>query len=374
MKVWPTLYGETSAGKIKEWDILVEDLDIPQIVVVHGQQHGKKQTSIEKVKEGKNIGKSNETTPYEQACLQAESQWKKKQDKGYRISIELLETKDSDKPPLPMLALKYEDAKHRLVWPVLVQPKLNGRRCLARREGDTVRFYSRGNKEFKTLKHIIPDFLGFMEDREIRDGEIYNHGGISFQKLISYIKDEKNPEWEMIEKYVQFHNYDVVSDKGFKTRRLMLKDHGKYIKCVPTYICHDESEVSAYHAMFIENGYEGTMVRSGGDEPYELEYRSHTLLKKKDFIDDEFKIIGCKEGVGKDEGKAIFRCQTKNNTGGTYGDGSFDVRCKGVDEIRQEQWKNREKYIGKMLSVKFQCYSDEGIPIFPVGIVVRDYE
>lgn len=41
---------------------------------------------------------------------------------------------------------------------------------------------------------------------------------------------------------------------------------------------------------------------------------------------------------------------------------------------REEQWKNRKEYIGNSLTVRYQTLSDEGIPISPVGIVVRDYE
>jgi DNA ligase-1 len=84
-------------------------------------------------------------------------------------------------------------------------------------------------------------------------------------------------------------------------------------------------------------------------------------------LDAEFEIVGCDEGSGKDEGKAIFVCKIKNGK-------TFSVRCKGADEVRQEQWKNRKAYIGKELTVRYQTLSDDGIPIFPVGIIVRDYE
>ena len=50
------------------------------------------------------------------------------------------------------------------------------------------------------------------------------------------------------------------------------------------------------------------------------------------------------------------------------------MRCKGTDEQRREQWTNWKQYLGKMLTVKYQYLSDDGVPIFPVGITVRDYE
>lgn len=52
--------------------------------------------------------------------------------------------------------------------------------------------------------------------------------------------------------------------------------------------------------------------------------------KVNDFLDDEFEIIGAKEGVGKTEGQATFRCKTEKGA-------EFDVRCKGTDGQRREQ-------------------------------------
>lgn len=373
-KVWHTLYGLSSNGTVKVWDITVNSTELgAEIVVVHGQLHGKKQTAIEKIKEGKNVGRSNETTPYEQAVLEAESTWKKKQDKGYRTTIDELND-PKEKPKLPMLAQKYSERSHNLVWPVYVQPKLNGARCLVRREGSEIKFFTRGNKEFKVLKHLIPDFLKVIpEGGPDRDGELYNHCQISFQKIMSLLKEEKNPDWDAIKKYIRFYNYDVATTEGFKHRHKELVDEGYIIK-VPTYLARTKEEVQALHEGFMREKYEGTMIRSGGDEPYTYQYRSTSLQKNKDFDDAEFTIVGCKEGKGKDEGKAIFRCQTDKTTGGSFGDGSFDVRCEGEDEKRIEQWENWKSYVGKPLTVRFKGYSEEGIPQHPVGVDVRDYE
>lgn len=35
---------------------------------------------------------------------------------------------------------------------------------------------------------------------------------------------------------------------------------------------------------------------------------------------------------------------------------------------------NKSKYIGKNLTVQFQNLTDAGIPRFPVGLEIRDYE
>jgi ATP-dependent DNA ligase len=201
---------------------------------------------------------------------------------------------------------------------------------------------------------------------------MYNHGDLTFQELMSLIKDEKTPELDKLKKYVKFHCYDRPSGKGgFKDRyikyRYEIPNGLNYLRLVDTFSIKNDKDVAKYHGQFTEAGYEGSIIRSGGDEPYNFQYRDNQLQKHKDFMDDEFVIVGCKEGTGKDEGKAIFRCKIKSGA-------EFDVRCKGADEVRVEQWENRKNYIGKELTVRYQCLSDDGIPIFPVGIAVRDYE
>jgi DNA ligase-1 len=52
----------------------------------------------------------------------------------------------------------------------------------------------------------------------------------------------------------------------------------------------------------------------------------------------------------------------------------FSVRPKGTREMRTEWFKDIKKLTGEKLTVRYQNLSEDGIPIFPVGICVRDYE
>ena len=80
---FPTLYALSSTGDIKEWTVSAIELDNNRAILrkVFGKYGGKMQTN-EKEIFGKNIGRSNETTPYEQALNQACSDLKKKRDKN----------------------------------------------------------------------------------------------------------------------------------------------------------------------------------------------------------------------------------------------------------------------------------------------------
>ena len=102
------------------------------------------------------------------------------------------------------------------------------------------------------------------------------------------------------------------------------------------------------------------------DSPYEGK-RSRHLQKYKKFDDDEFEIVGYEEARGKDEGSVIWILQTSDGQ-------RFRARPTGTIQERRKMFDDGDSYIGKMLTVKYFGLTDGGIPRFPIGITVRDYE
>ena len=47
---------------------------------------------------------------------------------------------------------------------------------------------------------------------------------------------------------------------------------------------------------------------------------------------------------------------------------------RGTKEQRTGWFDNGDKWIGSLLTVRFQELTDDGIPRFPVGITIRNYE
>jgi len=76
--------------------------------------------------------------------------------------------------------------------------------------------------------------------------------------------------------------------------------------------------------------------------------------------------VDVKEGTGREKGTAIWICKT--------GEQHFSVKPEGTLEKRREYLSEKEKYIGKQLTVRFQNLTAIGVPRFPVGVVIRDYE
>ena len=52
----------------------------------------------------------------------------------------------------------------------------------------------------------------------------------------------------------------------------------------------------------------------------------------------------------------------------------FKARPKGTREQRTLWFDNADSYIGATLTVRYFEMTDDGIPRFPVGIAIRDYE
>ena len=150
-----TLYGIAKSGSVYEWRIYVahnED-DTGTIHISRGLIDGKKHTTQETIISGKNLGKVNATTPVSQAIFNAESKRNKKLDSGYDYTIEGSRDKFTNLLK-PMLAQSYDKHKKKLLYPCYAQPKLDGIRCLARRQGDVVTLYSRKGKILDLVPHI----------------------------------------------------------------------------------------------------------------------------------------------------------------------------------------------------------------------------
>ena len=355
----PTLYRTSKTGATLQWNIWTDGADI---VTEHGQMDGKMQLD-RRTATGKNIGRANETTPEEQAILEATAKHKKRLDTKYSLTL-----KDAKKEVfLPMLAASFDKRKDKVVYPVDVQPKLDGVRCLAYWDGDSVKLMSRGGKQWECCQHIIDELEQVLPKDWVLDGELYIHGA-TFQEITKLVK-KLRPESVNVE----FHVYDVP--KGFNKESSWdercddLNDfhgnHGlcKSVKVVRTHIADDENDVYQYQSYFLEEGYEGAIVREM-DGKYRFGNRSNKLLKVKNFMDEEYEIVGFTTGVGRFEGCCIWICETEDGQ-------SFKVVPQGTMEERRATYDTAGEHIGELLKVKFFELTDDDIPRFPVGIGIR---
>ncbi len=319
-------------------------------------------------------------------------------------------------PFLPMLAQTFNPAdavtsaasaaaskkKKVIKFPCFVQPKLDGLRCVsyATQCGNdvTVALQSRTGAFFTGLPHIAAALRPYLSQHRsiVIDGELYTDQ-MPFEELAGLIKKKKITDTDVERlKKVKYHVYDIYdhsqANMPYSERLGVLVDAVRRCACVAndtltaSSLAHrmlrSDTEAAAVvvfvrtekvavladfrrlFSEFVEAGYEGIMLRNA-EGVYRANYRSNDLQKYKEFMEDEYLIIGYTQGEGRDAGAVIWYCETEDGK-------EFTVRPRGTMEQRRVWFNEGKKYVGKKLTVIFQELTEEGKPRFPVGKAVRD--
>lgn len=351
-----TLFKRDSKEKIRVWKIWTEGAKIIQEA---GLENGKL-VKNEKLATGKNIGKSNESTPAEQAILEMNSTYNGKLTEGYfKTKSEAL----SEEVILPMLAKSYNDEKHKIDWnSCYIQRKYDGQRCLAIIKDGIITLKSRDGKIIENMDHIISD-LSMISENMILDGELFSRELGTFQENMKAIKKNRPGITEKI----KYNIYDIISNQNYNDRSIEL-DHikDKYsfssIEFVETNPIFNEKELKSYHQQFISEGFEGSIIRHG-NKPYGIDKRCDSLLKYKDFQDIDAEIIDIEPADQRPEwGVPVLK----------YKNSTFRSGVRMSHEDRKDLLTNKKDYIGKLGNIRFFEWTDEGNPRFPILIGIHE--
>jgi ATP-dependent DNA ligase len=269
----------------------------------------------------------------------------------------------------PMLAHTFDPNKPP-EFPCYVQPKLDGVRLLVYKKNGTVRMNSRTGKSMDNnpfLQEIRKECAKLLVDDVCLDGELYLHGS-SFEDIASTCRTSKSTGTDT--RPLEYHVYDLICDGPFEHRYAticdMIESNSNCVKRVAsTQVCSLD-DFFDMHSEFVCNGYEGTIIRTSSSN-YEQK-RSKHLQKHKDFQEGEFVITGAKEGQGNDIGTIICECEVPS-TGV-----KFWVRPRGDRGFRARLFEQKNLIIGKLMSVQYQNLTSFGVPRFPTGKCIRDYE
>lgn len=287
----------------------------------------------------------------------------------------------------PMLAHKVNDKKIDFTEPVFIQPKLDGVRCLIRREfddtvnADVIRAYSRTGKEFKNLKHILKSLRDFFSANPdvVLDGELYNHAlRDDFEQIISLVRKQKPTDEDRLnaQHLIQYHVYDVVipthEDFKYELRLNWLLSSknlwSNVVVPVETHRVHKyEEAANMHHDGFLKQGYEGSILRLNG--AYEQK-RSYNLQKFKDFSDDEATIVGYEAGKGKRTG-TLGKFFMMDDNGVEFGcPPGKGYNYKDLANILD----NVHNYVGKRATFTYFERTKAGNYRHPMFKCIRDYE
>ena len=358
MSILKKLYKRDSTGKVREWQMeIVGD----RYRTIAGVQDGQKVTPAWTIAEPKNVGRANATTGENQAAAEVLSTYTKKIDVDYHESIDTI---DVPKIFQPMLAVTWAKRKAKINYknPVYFQGKLDGIRCIATRHG----MWSRKGKPIVAAPHIMEALQPAFEANPdaVFDGELYNHDfKDDFNEIVSIVKRQKVTEADLEKsgRLMQYHVYDYpyLMDQPFSVRFNAMVDilldnaiasaapgSNSPIQIVTTHLCKSEADVDAYHEEVIGQGYEGGIIRL--NEKYDQK-RSNSLIKRKDFDDEEFIIVRIEEGSGNWAGcakRVIFQ-----NNQGECGETGAGMRGKRPD--LRKVFANRDAYIGKEATIRY---------------------
>lgn len=355
MHTYPTLYTYDNANRIRVWWMEREDNKHRSVA---GLQDGQKVVSEWTVCKGKNVGRSNETSPEEQAEAEVAAHYKKKKKQNHYASIAELDAAGGSSFFEPMLAQKF-DLKRIKAWPVYSQPKLDGIRCIFK-DGA---LWSRTGEPILSCPHVIEDLTEFTKTH-IFDGELYNHDlKDDFNEITSIVKRQKFDPDDFVKsrRTIQYHIYDMVfteKELTFSQRLHAIRNmadadyYGPSIQLVRTDVAINKTEVESLLGLYLQQGYEGQMIRLDGI-PYENK-RSYSLMKNKNFVDDEFVVLDIHEGNGNWSGKA------KTATVVTKAGVECDATFRGKEAYLAQVLIDKAKYIGKRAKVRYQNFTPDG--------------
>lgn len=371
---WDMLVRRTSKGAIQTWLVSVEpETDgTATIVTRYGLLDGAIQETRDNIAKGKNIGRKNATTPYTQAVAEAQSLWNEKRDRNcYGLTIE---ESDLKKQYAPMLAQSWFNKKRQMTgyakkvdWADVGynfgQPKFDGNRCAALIKNGRTILKTREGVEIDSCDHLTDIFDQANLPDVSLDGELYIHG-MRVTEIRGLIA-KKQPGTENL-CFVMYDLNDPYNPfpERFKSVIEYKSRLGGNVHLSRTVPINSEAELLAFHDECVQNGYEGAMLRHGRDG-YAAGDRDGQLLKVKDFTDAEFKIIDCKGGRGKFKDAAVFVCITDAGH-------EFDVTAPGSIKNKEEYLANKEQYIGRNITVKFQMFTDTAKPV-PFQPVAKDH-
>lgn len=289
----------------------------------------------------------------------------------------------------PMLAGKLTKADlGKLKFPLTVQPKLDGIRCVV--FGGVA--YSRKllpipNKYVQFMVHENADFLEGM-DGELMVGQATD-SSVYLNTMSGVMSGDGEPDFS-------FHVFDRYGDNTFDGRYYgVLLDFSRLrypmFQMVSSEEVVNEEELMEAYSGFMAKGYEGLIIR-GTYSRYK--YGRSTineghLLKYKQFEDAEAKIIGFKErmhnaneqqrdNLGHSKRSSAKAGKVATGTLGAFvclslcGRIEFDLGTGFNDDQRSSYWSDQESLLGRI--VKYR-YFDGGAyekPRHPVFLGFRD--
>jgi ATP-dependent DNA ligase len=414
-----------------DWDLLIDDtvpikkkyLDneeipdgtISQVWAEVGVIGGKQTRHAPSYPEIKNAGKSNERNVFEQGLVDARTLYLKKIENGLQTASNFKKEKIYKKDKLeknikyfPMLVRKFQDEKDHLEYPLYVQPKLDGSRCIAflnktPKKNPTIEnviMYSRQKKNFSGFddikEELLPaliDMWDFDKNESVYiDGELYKHG-MSLQTISGAVRNPNRsemPEYKGIKFWVFDAFYPHRLNLTFNDRIYILEDifnslgHPKHIIHVPTIMAISEANQEKLYKQYLNKKYEGIILRNISSlylthpTKNSMTIRSKYVLKRKMTYSDEFEVVDFDQGKkGRDKEAIMWILKTHGTNklfSATPKNITYEERYKLYKDAMVDNKKGfKNKFKGRMMTVEYEDLSKDEIPLRAKSIGFREH-
>ena len=326
------------------------------------------------------IQKSKIKSALDIAITRANLLWKNKQKTGFSTTSgnhTSTEIKQKHSVIRPMSAHKLDDYMHKITYPVYVQKKLDGFRCLStfNKKTKQIELYTKSMNSFEHLPELKKELakikLLLSTNKQIYlDGELYNHD-LDFHKISSILRKKhvtkENIENMKLIKYCIFDMFDINDmNMSFQKRyeileKIFQKHSFKYIELVKCDIANSYNNIEKLNTNYLLEGFEGVIVRNPIGL-YKLNSRSSDVLRTKEFKKGLFVIKNAKKDINN---CIVWILSCNKNTNKSKK--TFSAMQMGTSQFRKELYKkfqkNPEEYIGKKAVVKYLMINNEGCVI-----------
>lgn len=350
-----TLYKTNKNGSIQQWSIEVSG---PTFTCIYGQVGGKLQ-SQQTICKSVNIGKSNETTPEQQAQLESAALIAKKIKSGYSY--------DKSAPvtvQLPQKVKCYQDQLKNVTFPCYSTPKLNGVNATYwLLPNGKLHLTSRGGETYPAISHLEPYVITLMNHlgTTALNGELYIHGE-HLQDIQSAVKkpNQLTPllEFNIFEMPLVTSAYSVKNTIMWDT----MNDLCNWFEESPVQFitgieCHSHEEIESHYNQCMYAKLEGTVIYNA-NAVYQFNTRSSNVFKYKKPQSAEFLIVSYELDKN---GLPVFILESAG--------GEFKAKPIGTKEYWSKQIP--VTYIGQYATCEYEVFSKSGIPQKPIFISTR---
>lgn len=323
---------------------------------------------------------------------------------GYRTDVEI---SFNEKWLAPMLSRPYA-ASSVVCWPVSVQTKVDGVRCMISRVEGKIMAFTRKHHPIMYVEHItaeIEHLINSLPDRSVIDGELYIPG-MSRVDIKAQVAAKSNDNKSVFKRpehahRLQYYMFDVRLPDTLSTDQLVME--ARYERLINTYnacaddgvqfknsfilhnfICHSDEEVESVYRMHVDQGHEGVMVKQMANGNFSKSSKQYirslykggshciNIMKKKRYYDCEVvihEVRNASKGAERSKGCAMFV---------TY---DFDpegkrealIRPSAPVEMQKFWYENPHTVLGRVITVQYtELDRHSGMPQHCTMIDFRD--